>query len=523
MAQERRRHGLEVMIEAVGAESYCYAYDSLADAIRLEGTVSSESGWPGDLGILPDTLAPDAQPVQVLVLGTHPTFPGCRVEAAPVGLLEGGLARDRQCLVLAVPTADAARATILDASDLPADLSRALEAGARMKMRATGGQAGALRWSGAEEAQSYVHEARQAYRLMTAQREHAGLGGPAWEVRDRALRRTGTSEAELYTEAEYTVYALPYRFQKYARECLLPTERLLQFALRSPVRYGGRLGLGNRRVAHEALVVVTDQQVLLLADALPPDATLVHWGYIARATPLERVLHVGVRKDNQLVWLELAVETAAGPGAFRVEFAAEQESVARALADTIRAFCPAANLRRLLRRYSVARSDEPLAVEAFVSGEIVAALEARLNERLEPDEPVLARAIAPAGTSTSAPVQLLAATSRRVLIESAPAPRQAGGPPGELRLNVLAAVEIQNALIGGRFRLWVGGAGADRPLEIAFPYPVVNAFQALYLTVRQLLATPPAAPVLVAPAQGDNFDDGTPASSVLADANRLAG
>jgi len=336
-----------------------------------------------------------------------------------------------------------------------------------------------------------IRDARRAYRLAAAHRENAPRG-PLWEVHDRALRRGDASEAELHTEAEYTVYALPYRFQKYARECLLPGERLLGYVLRSPVRAGGAWGLGRQRVAHEALVVVTAQQVLLLADALPPDSTLVHWGYVARAAPLERLLDATVRPDGKLVWLEIVLATATGPGRFRVEFAAEQGASAEQMAEVLQRFAPARNERRLLRRYAVAPSHEPLAVEAFLDAETVDGLEAGLHERLADGEPVLARAIAPGGSRRAG--QLLAATPRRVLVVELALDGQRPALPDELPLHVLAAVEIQNALIGGRFRLWLGGQDASAPLEVGFPYPVANPFQSLFLTLRQILAAPPGAP-----------------------------
>jgi inorganic pyrophosphatase len=285
MDEERARLTLDVAIEAVSAEGYRYEWDRSAEAIRLAGVVTAGTGWPGDLGLLTNTLGPDAQPLQVLVLGSHSTFPGCHVAAQAIGLLEVGFAGDRQGLLLAVPTTDPTQAAIAGPDDLPSTVRSALEIAAGRELPRAGAAAPPIRWGDAAEAAVTVREARRAYRLAAAQREHQVLRGPLWEVHDRTLRRDDASEAEVHTEAEYTVYALPYRFQKYARECLLPDERLLGYMLRSPVRYGGAWGLGRQRVAHEALVVITDQQVLLLADALPPDSTLVHWGYVARAAP----------------------------------------------------------------------------------------------------------------------------------------------------------------------------------------------------------------------------------------------
>jgi inorganic pyrophosphatase len=493
MAHEQERQPIEVVIEAIGAEAYCYTYDAAAQAIRLAGVAAAESGWPGDLGVLPDSLAPDAQPVQVLVLGRQPTFPGCRVAVYAIGLVEIGRGAERRGLVLAVPAADPACAGLAQLEALPPAVRLALERVVEQEALALGDSALAVRWGDPVEAAAYVRAARQAYRL--AQRSARGERAPAWEGADRTLRRAAGLEAERHTEAEYTVYRLPYRFQQYARECLLPSERLLHFVLRRPVRYGRGWGLGRRRVAHEALLLVTDQQVLLLADALPPDSTLVHWGYVARAVALERVVDVAVQREPALVWLELALATAMGPGQFRVEFAAEQEADCLAVAELMRRFCPSQNRRRLMRRYAVAAVEGTLEAEAFVGPDTVALLEARLRAQLGHEEPVLARALAPGAGSAQA--QLLAATPWRVLAVTTDTrePRW----PAEVPLAAVAAVELQNALTGGRFRLWLGERQAAAPLEVAFPYPVVGPFRRLFLVLRQLLATPPGAPALLAP------------------------
>jgi len=126
IAEERTRLTLDVAIEAVRAEGYRYKWDAATATIRLAGVAAAESGWPGDLGLLLNTLGADGQPLPVLVLGSHSTFPGCRVPAHAIGLLEVGFAGDRQALVLAVPTADPAREAVLGPDGLPAAVRAAL-------------------------------------------------------------------------------------------------------------------------------------------------------------------------------------------------------------------------------------------------------------------------------------------------------------------------------------------------------------------------------------------------------------
>jgi inorganic pyrophosphatase len=487
MTQAAAIEPIDVTVEAVHAAGYRYTHDSSTNALRLSGVVQPETDWPGDLGVVPESLGEDGQAVQVLLLSRYATFPGCRVSARPIGLLEAGPPGARHSLLLAVPTADPQWATVADVQDLPAAWRCQLEAAVR--------SATACRWGPAAEAAAYLRAARRAYRMARAAREQAQPRGPLWAVQDRGLRRAQPSEAERHTEAEYTVFALPYRFQRYASECLLPSERLLYHVVRMPVRHGGRWGLGRQRVAHEALVIVTDQQVLVLIDVLPPDSTLVQWGYIARAAPLERVLAATVREADKLLWLDLVLATTGEPACSSIEFGPDQRAACDELAAVLGRFTPAQNARRLLRRYTVAPSAVTPTAEPFLGPDVVAALEADLQARLQAAEPVLARAIAPsASDGTTAPL-LVAATPQRVLLVQRPTDKQKARPlPAEVALDECGAVELRNALLGGRFRLWRGGRAEPPTLEVDFPYPLVGAFQALFLTVRQLLAAPPGAP-----------------------------
>ena len=59
--------------------------------------------YPTDYGFIPDTCAPDGDPLDVLIIVYEPTFPGCLVEILPIGVL---VMRDEKGVdekILAVP------------------------------------------------------------------------------------------------------------------------------------------------------------------------------------------------------------------------------------------------------------------------------------------------------------------------------------------------------------------------------------------------------------------------------------
>lgn len=65
-----------------------YEYDKTLHVFRLDRNLHSPVHYPGDYGFIPQTLAQDADPLDILVLGDTPTFPGCVYHVRPIGLFE---------------------------------------------------------------------------------------------------------------------------------------------------------------------------------------------------------------------------------------------------------------------------------------------------------------------------------------------------------------------------------------------------------------------------------------------------
>jgi inorganic pyrophosphatase len=65
-----------------------YEYDKKLHVFRLDRNLHSPVHYPGDYGFVPQTLAEDGDPLDILILGDAPTFPGCVYLARPIGLFE---------------------------------------------------------------------------------------------------------------------------------------------------------------------------------------------------------------------------------------------------------------------------------------------------------------------------------------------------------------------------------------------------------------------------------------------------
>jgi len=76
------------VIEIPRGSTNKYEVDAETGIIKLDRVLYSPLFYPFDYGYIPQTKYLDGDPVDVLVLLSHPTFPGCVVEAAPIGVLE---------------------------------------------------------------------------------------------------------------------------------------------------------------------------------------------------------------------------------------------------------------------------------------------------------------------------------------------------------------------------------------------------------------------------------------------------
>ncbi len=76
----------DVLIEIPKGSRNKYEYDFDLHKIRFDRMLFSSMMYPADYGFVPETLALDDDPLDVLVLGHEPTFPMCVIEVKPIGV-----------------------------------------------------------------------------------------------------------------------------------------------------------------------------------------------------------------------------------------------------------------------------------------------------------------------------------------------------------------------------------------------------------------------------------------------------
>jgi inorganic pyrophosphatase len=99
-----------------------YEYDPELGGIKLDRFISASVVYPTDYGYVPETLAPDGDPLDVLVCVSEPTFPGCIIHTKVVGLLKMSDEKGDDDHVLCVPYTDPGWNELEDVEDLPTQL-----------------------------------------------------------------------------------------------------------------------------------------------------------------------------------------------------------------------------------------------------------------------------------------------------------------------------------------------------------------------------------------------------------------
>ena len=110
---------VDAFIEIPKGSSNKYEYDKEKKRFILDRVLYSPMFYPADYGFIEDTLALDGDPLDILVLTTYPTFPGCIVPTRVIGALIMSDDKGEDEKLLAVPVGDPRYATIQSIHDLP--------------------------------------------------------------------------------------------------------------------------------------------------------------------------------------------------------------------------------------------------------------------------------------------------------------------------------------------------------------------------------------------------------------------
>lgn len=102
----KQRKTFDVLVEIPKGSRNKYEYDFVLNKIRFDRMLFSSMMYPGDYGFIPETLALDGDPIDVLVLTAEPTFPMCVIEVKPIGVFHMADEKGPDEKIICVPVSD---------------------------------------------------------------------------------------------------------------------------------------------------------------------------------------------------------------------------------------------------------------------------------------------------------------------------------------------------------------------------------------------------------------------------------
>src|SRR5262245_58808866 len=150
---------VNAVIEIPGRSRNKYEYDESLGIFRLDRTLYSPVEYPFEYGFFPSTRGGDGDALDLLLLTTEPTFPGCVVQVRPVARLGLKDQAGEDAKILAVPADDPRFTAVRDLKTVPPHTLREIEEFFRTYSVLEGKRKILKGWSGREAA---LREIRRA-------------------------------------------------------------------------------------------------------------------------------------------------------------------------------------------------------------------------------------------------------------------------------------------------------------------------------------------------------------------------
>ena len=154
---------VRVMIEIPKGSRNKYEYDMKTGRIRFDRMLFSAMHYPSDYGFVVDTLAEDGDPLDALVLIWEPTFPGCLIEAKPIGLFKMRDEKGPDQKILCVPINDPMWNQIESLDGVPSHLLKEIENFFKVYKELEHKKTGVDGWANKKKAIAKIKESQERY------------------------------------------------------------------------------------------------------------------------------------------------------------------------------------------------------------------------------------------------------------------------------------------------------------------------------------------------------------------------
>lgn len=79
---------VRAIIEVPKGSQMKYELDKKSGLLKLDRVLYSAVHYPGNYGFIPRTYAPDSDPLDIIIIGSHSMQPMCLVDVRPIGVIE---------------------------------------------------------------------------------------------------------------------------------------------------------------------------------------------------------------------------------------------------------------------------------------------------------------------------------------------------------------------------------------------------------------------------------------------------
>lgn len=149
---------VNAVVEIPRGSSNKYEYNTALDAIVLDRALYSPLFYPAEYGWVAGTLSEDGDPLDVLVLSSYPTFPGCVIRARPIGVLHMRDEQGEDYKIIASAVTDPHYKQVQSMDDVPKYVYDEIEAFFSVYKVLEGKNVDVLGWKGVDDAHRIITE-----------------------------------------------------------------------------------------------------------------------------------------------------------------------------------------------------------------------------------------------------------------------------------------------------------------------------------------------------------------------------
>ena len=155
---------VNVVVEIPKGSQNKYEFDKETGLVMLDRVLFSSVHYPADYGMVPQTYAPDGDPLDALVLITNPTQPGVLIKSRPIGIMHMVDNGEQDDKLLCVPVDDVRFDHIKDLADVPQSIINEITNFFESYKALENKEVKIEEWNGVEKAKEIINLSLEGYK-----------------------------------------------------------------------------------------------------------------------------------------------------------------------------------------------------------------------------------------------------------------------------------------------------------------------------------------------------------------------